>query len=177
MTSNLGRIGFSVLLALATSTISATEITHAGGLKIIDPWASVRIGGGRIAKLFFQIENHGASDRLLGARSSVASGATTFQRVDVVDGQAVTTAVEAVDIPNLGRRLEFSEQGYFLQLTETTAPLVAGAKFEVELIFENGGPVLVEFTSRFHAPDLGDRIRGAIERGAFDEIPDPRSDQ
>ncbi len=153
----------------AANADEPAEVYALGGLEIIDPWAKSAIGV-HDAKLFFEFRNLGDADRLVAARSAAAAGPSYFRLAtrESVDGAVQT--LDSVPIPSTTTPYEFSEIGYYIELTGMEIPLVMGKQFAVELRFERAGSIAIPFTTRFHSPKLGRRIREAAQRGDLEAL-------
>lgn len=137
----------------------AADVTRVGALEIVEPWAFRTVGATHAVQVFFVAHNHGdVADSLIAAHSPLARGATVLQ---APGGRTVAD----ITIPAGGAPYELAAAGYRIELAGFTLPLTMGKRFPVTLEFKHAGRVTVEVTSRFHAPDLGRRIRAAIRRG------------
>lgn len=135
-----------------------------GAIEILDPWAKSAIGV-HDAKLFFEFRNSGEPDRLVAASSKVATGKTYFRLV-----RRDVETLDHIAIPPTETPFELSELGYYIEITGVSVPLVMGKEFLVELRFENAGAIEIPFTSRFHSPALGRRIRAAAKSGDLEAL-------
>lgn len=137
------RLAIALLLAVSPMpSVVAGEHAHevsAGAITIVHPWARAAQAGGSTL-VFFEIENAGATDRLLGAETGAA------QSVEIVglglDNGAVShKTVGAIDIET--GDFDFDPKGLGLFLDTLNQDLVAGGVFELELTFAEAGPVHV----------------------------------
>ena len=93
------------IIASATAALDPAdeaETYRVGDLLIVDPWVSYRVGGDHSARLFFEFSNRGEiGDKLIGARTPLATGPTLFKVVEAVDGERRTRQIDGIDIPAL----------------------------------------------------------------------------
>jgi copper(I)-binding protein len=176
----IGLVHWAVLLlALVGGGTSAIELNpedeaevyQLGNIRIVDPWAKSSGTGARAAKLFFEFQNDtNQSDKLVSARSPIASGATKFQSVLVNDAGRSVATIDAIEIPASEKVFELTEVGYYVELNGLEQPVLMGTRFPVELRFERGGSITIEFAVRFHSPKLARRIRDAAARGDIEAL-------
>jgi hypothetical protein len=125
-------------LALPFLLITASGAL-AGELRVTSAWARATPPGVTMGVVYFQIENGGTrSDRLLTLKTSVATSAGVH-RTEIVDGIARMREVAVLHVAP-GEKIEFAPGGYHVMLMGLRKPLVAGQKFELELLFEVAGP-------------------------------------
>lgn len=129
----------AVGLLLATGA-DAHEF-KAGSITVEHPWARPAAAGNSAA--YFELENEGAADRLIGASTDVAG--TVELHSTTIDAQGVgrMVPVQAVDLPP-GAEAKFAPGGLHVMLIGLTRPLVEGEEFPLTLTFEKAGPVTVE---------------------------------
>ncbi|MFM2342211.1 MAG: hypothetical protein RLZZ592_1864 [Pseudomonadota bacterium] len=120
-----------------------------GDLFIDHPYATPTLPGARAGVLYLRaLRNQGTQpDRLLGARTAVATSVEIHHRH--VNGQGVMhmRAVEAIDLPAGTEMKQIRHAGdYHLMLVGLTQPLETGSRFPVTLRFERAGEreVMVE---------------------------------
>ena len=130
-------IGAIVLLALgacssAPSATSSATSTVPAAVRVEGTWASV---AGRDASIFFLLSNGTATDdRLIGAASPLAAGAT------ITDG---SRTIRSLALP-AGSRRSFDGTRYGLVLTGLRRSLVPGDAVKVTLTFAHAVPVTFE---------------------------------
>ncbi len=169
----------TLLLILMTGSAAAIEVDPEdeaevyvlGPIQIIDPWAKSSGTGVHAAKLFFEFRNSGDQpDKLVEARSAIASGSTSFKLVrDTELGHGIAT-IDGIEIPVSEKRFELTEVGYYIELGGVESPVLMGTRFPVELTFQRAGRISIEFVSRFHSPKLARRIRAAAARGDIEAL-------
>ena len=119
----------------------------AGQLTVKYAWARATPPGVSMGVIYFQIENGSAkSDRLLKLKTSVAASAGVH-RTEIVEGIAQMSEVAVLHVAP-GEKFEFAPGGYHVMLMGLKKPLVAGQKFELELLFEVAGPCKVAVVVR-----------------------------
>ena len=121
------------LLLLAASGAIADELT------VTSAWARATPPGVSMGVVYFQLENGSTkSDRLLKLKTSVAASAGVH-RTEIVDDVARMREVAVLHVAS-GEKVEFAPGGLHVMLMGLKQPLVAGQKFELELLFEVAGP-------------------------------------
>ena len=119
----------------------------AGDLTVTSAWARATPPGAAMGVIYFRIDNGSTkSDRLLKLRTSVATGAG-IHRTEIVEGIARMREVAVLHVAS-GEKVEFAPGGLHVMLMGLKKPLVAGQKFELELLFEVAGPRRVVVTVR-----------------------------
>lgn len=148
---------FALLAALClASPLFAHDMT-AGGFQFIHPHipqpaASAKTAGGYVA-----IVNDGsAPDRLIGVETAMAAKAAVHESKVDASGVGTMEPVPALDIP-AGATVSLDRGGYHIMLMGLTGPLAEGEMHKVTLIFEQAGPVEVEFMID---PPMGEGMEG-----------------
>ena len=138
--SRLGALALTALLA--TPAARAHDYTH-GPLKIGHPWARETASMARAGGAFLTIENTGDTpDRLLTANSPVA--ARTEVHTVIKEGDVMRMReVPAIDLAPR-TKTELKPGGFHVMLMELKAPLKAGDKFPMTLVFEKAGTITIE---------------------------------
>ena len=110
----------------------------AGELSVTSAWSRATPPGASMGVVYFQIENGSTkSDRLLKLKTSIAASASVH-RTEIVDDIARMREVAVLHVAP-GEKIEFAPGGYHVMLMGLKKPLVAGQKFELELLFEVAG--------------------------------------
>lgn len=134
------------LAAIALSLLAAGP-ARAGELAVSGAWARTTPPGMRMGAIYLVIDNGSAkSDRLLKLKTPVASRAEVH-RTEVLDGIARMREVAVLHV-GAGERIEFKPGGHHVMLTGLHKPLVEGQVFELDLVFEVGGPRKVRVVVR-----------------------------
>ena len=111
----------------------------AGQLTVKSAWARATPPGVSVGVVYFQLENGSSkSDRLLKLSTSVAASADVH-RTEIVEGIAEMREVAVLHVAP-SEKIEFAPGGYHVMLMGLKKPLIAGQKFELELLFEIAGP-------------------------------------
>ena len=133
MTARISRwLALPLLLLAAGSAL-------AGQLTIKSAWARATPPGVTVGVVYFQLENGSTkSDRLLKLSTPVAASAGVH-RTEIAEGIAEMREVAVLHVAP-GEKIEFAPGGYHVMLMGLKKPLVAGQKFELELLFEVAGP-------------------------------------
>jgi copper(I)-binding protein len=135
------------LLLLAATLAPPAAMAHshkAKGLEIVHPWTAATEDPHTInVPIFMTIKNRsGTADRLVGASSPLA------ERVELIGLQRVgasklPTPVKSLDIPR-GKDLLLGPEGPRLLVSGIKKRLNAYDSFELTLVFEKAGNVVVE---------------------------------
>ena len=135
------------LFASAIVVMLASLPAFAGGLTITNAWSRSTPPGVTVGVVYFKLTNDtGKSDRLLKLSTPVASK-VQVHRTETLDGIARMREVAVLHV-DAGQTLEFAPNGMHLMLMGLKKPLVAGQRFDLELLFEVGGPRKVEVLVR-----------------------------
>lgn len=138
--TNPGRAALGVLLAGLACVRTAAGAEPS--IHIVDAWARATPPGVENGAVYCKIQNHGGADRLVGARSAAA------RTVEIHESVARNGVVEMhrIDVLPLdtGASVEFAPGGTHVMLVGLAAPLVAGAKIELSLVFATAGVVTIE---------------------------------
>lgn len=127
------------LLTVIALSLLAARPALAGELTVTGAWARTTPPGIRMGAIYLVIDNGSVkSDRLLKLKTAVASTAEVH-RTEVLDGIARMREVAVLHV-DAGERIEFRPGGHHVMLTGLHKPLVEGQVFELELLFEVGGP-------------------------------------
>ena len=138
LVTNLHRVALGVLLAgLACARAAAEPSIH-----IVDAWARATPPGVENGAVYCKILNHGGADKLVGARSSAARGAEIHTSV-ADNGVVEMRRTDALPI-GAGASVELAPGGTHVMLVGLAAPLVAGAKVELTLVFAIAGEIAIE---------------------------------
>lgn len=114
-----------------------------GILRVTHPWTRATLEGADTAVLCMRIDEVLQDDRLIGAQSPVAAGAT-------MAGQGQTG--RAVDLPlPAGSTVDMHEDGLHLRLTGLRHALQAGREYPLTLEFERSGLLLARLSVDFTA--------------------------
>lgn len=125
----------------------------ASALTVEQVWARALPPNAPAAAVYLTVNNSGAADRLIAARTPMAERTelhSTRQQGELLK----MVAEEAVEIPANGR-VVFAPGGRHLMLMGLQQPLVAGAHFELTLVFEKAGEQAVQVDIRDQAPSHG----------------------
>jgi copper(I)-binding protein len=116
------------------------HLAAAGDIRIVHPWARAASVGGETL-VFMEIENLGATDRLLGAQTALAEDVHIVGLT--LSGDTVSvTEIGAVDVRPGDFHLD--PGGLALELHGLTADLVAGTHFDLVVTFETAGAIALE---------------------------------
>lgn len=137
---------FRIASLAAVALLAATPLAAADGVEVENAYALTSGPGAMSGAVFFEIVNKSSSepDRLVAVSSEVA------QRVELhthlIDAKGVARMVEVEDgfavAPAETHVLQ--RGGDHVMLMGLTRPLADGDTFELKLVFERGGEVVVE---------------------------------
>jgi copper(I)-binding protein len=142
------RLSFKLALCAALTLSAAAASAHdyaKGSLKIDHPWSRATLHGAAVAAGYLAITNQGpAADRLVSVTSEIA-GRVEIHEMKVEHGVAkMRPLARGLEIkPGASAKLE--PGGYHLMFMDLKRPLQAGERFKGTLVFEQAGPVEVEF--------------------------------
>ena len=135
-----GRAALGTLLAglLCIRAAAAAEPS----IHVVDAWARATPPGAENGAVYCKIMNRGGADRLVGARSPAAHGAEIHASVSE-NGVVEMRRIDALPV-DAGASVELAPGGTHVMLVGLVAPLAAGAKVELTLVFAAAGEVTVE---------------------------------
>jgi copper(I)-binding protein len=129
-------------LVSAISFARAAEAT-AGDLAISSAWARATPPGAETGAVYLTIENHGeADDRIVSAASPVARSVEPHQAIEE-DGMVKMRPLTDPLVP-AGGKLEMQPGGTHMMLVGLSAPLRAGERIPLTLVFEAAGAVTLD---------------------------------
>lgn len=132
----------AVLALVLAGLFPAAPAALAGDMMVTQAFARASATpGAKAGAAYVSLMNHGASDRLIAARSP-ASKTVEIHTSEMVDGVMKMTLAAPIDIPMHGM-LEMKPGGYHLMLMGLTAPLVKDQAIEITLVFEKAGELTV----------------------------------
>jgi copper(I)-binding protein len=134
-------------LLAAHFVILAALPALAGELSVTNAWSRSTPPGVTVGAAYFTLKNDtGKSDRLLKITTPVASK-VQVHRTEILDGMARMREVAVLHV-DAGQTLAFAPNGMHVMLMGLKQPLVEGATFEIELLFEVAGPRNVKVAVR-----------------------------
>jgi copper(I)-binding protein len=136
----LGRTALGTMLAglLCVRAAAAAEPS----IHVVDAWARATPPGAESGAVYCKIMNHGGADRLVGARSPAAHGVEIHASVSE-SGVVEMRRIDALPV-DAGASVELAPGGTHVMLVGLAAPLAAGARIELTLVFAAAGEVTVE---------------------------------
>lgn len=138
--TNTRRAALGLLLAGLACVRAAAAAEPS--IQIVAAWARATPPGVDNGAVYCTIVNHGGADKLVGARSSAAHGAEIHASLSE-NGVVEMRRVEALPI-SAGTSVELAPGGTHLMLVGLAAPLAAGAKVELTLVFSTAGEIALE---------------------------------
>ncbi|MEM6408091.1 MAG: copper chaperone PCu(A)C [Pseudomonadota bacterium] len=130
--------------AAAVVLMSLPALAGEAKIMIMDPYARASTPSSKSGAIFFELMNQGAADRLIAARSDVASRTELHTHEEDADGVMKMIHVEeGFDVPS-GESVMLERGGKHVMLMGLTGPLEQGATVGLTLVFENAGEMQVE---------------------------------
>lgn len=150
---NLFRLALLSALAMAASLSQAND-TKVGGITIGHAFARSTVPGQKAGGAYLTLNNQGAADRLVGARTDRA--ASVELHTMGMDGDVMRMReIDAIDLPS-GKVVELKSGGLHLMLMGLKEPLKVGERFPLTLKFEKAGEVKVDVSvERAASPATG----------------------
>lgn len=139
----------------------------AEGIEVHDAYAIQGMPGGPTAAAFMVILNNGgAPDRLIAARSDVSARTELHTHVEDENGVMQMREVEeGFDLPTDGEII-MQRGSHHVMFMGVTDPLADGQVIPVTLVFETAGDVVIEVTVDLDRPADMMIDHGAMEHGA-----------
>ena len=135
----------ALLLPLLLPGVPAAHEYTSKGITVAHPWARATPGGVKVGGAYLEIKAAaGKSDRLVAAKSPVASGAEIHSHI-VEGGISRMRRVDGIAIAG-GKSVVLAPGGYHLMLTDLKQPLKEGDLLKLTLVFEKAGEIEVEAT-------------------------------
>ncbi|MDB5888419.1 MAG: hypothetical protein JWM03_1291 [Rhodocyclales bacterium] len=130
---------FTAALALHALSGGAQEY-KLGDIRIHHPWARATLPGAQVGGVYLQLQNGGASDRLLSAKSDVAERVELHAMSMEGNVMQMRKLDQGVALPK-GKTVAFESGSLHIMLTGLRAPLKEGTTFPLQLQFERAGTV------------------------------------
>ena len=138
--ASLRRMLAGTALTLATLAVSAHSY-KVGAIDIDHPNARPTAAGQSVGGGFMTFVNKGAADRLLSAKTAVATSVQVHSMT--MDGNVMKMRqLDALELP-AGQTVELKPGAYHLMLVGLKAPLKSGDTFAMTLKFDKAGEVVV----------------------------------
>jgi periplasmic copper chaperone A len=142
--------GRALLLCLAVVALLGGAACSAGGpqasplIVVNGAWVQVSGGVELPAAGYFEIVNRGSTDdSLVSASSPGAASVELHQTMPEMSGMIGMESVAQVTCP-AGATVTFAPGGYHLMITGLRAALRSGDSFELDLVFEHAGTIVVQ---------------------------------
>jgi periplasmic copper chaperone A len=136
-------VACGLLAAAVTAPAAMAHSDKKNGLEIVHPWTFATAGAGGTTLVFMKIKNlTGAPERLVGASTTTA--AKVELREPAGDGANAASKPTAAVMVGPGSAAELSRNGPHLVLTGLKKQLNAYDSFQMTLVFEKGGRMVVE---------------------------------
>ncbi len=113
------------------------HVATVGDIRIVHPWARAAAAGSDTL-VFMDIENKGATDRMLSVETGKAGNAE-IAGITMKDGNTTTTPLGTVDVGSGETMLD--PGGMAIVLHDLTEDLVKGEDFQLTVRFEKSGAV------------------------------------
>ena len=144
MATNRRRAWLGLLIGVAATALAHVAAAAEPAIHVLDAWARATPPGTENGAVYLKIVNHGAADRLVGARTSAARAAEVHTSA-TRDGVVEMRRVDALPIA-AGTTIELAPGGTHVMLVGLASRLEAGAHVGLTLLFANGGEIAVEVT-------------------------------
>ncbi len=129
----------SRLAAFALAAALAAAAVLAEGLAVTDAWSRSTPPVAKVGVVYLTLKNDTKkSDRLLKLSTPVAER-VEVHRTEVLDGIARMREVAVLHV-DAGQTVEFKPGGMHVMLIGLRKPLVTGATYDLDLLFEVAGP-------------------------------------
>jgi copper(I)-binding protein len=139
-------IGFLLAITIF-NTASAREIRK-GDLVISAPWSRATPAGAEVAAGYVVITNNGVgAERLVSFTTDLAGQPEIHEMSNQGGVMKMRPLAKGLVIP-AGGTVKLEPSSYHLMLLKLKKPLAAGQRYKATLVFENAGPVEVEFEVR-----------------------------
>jgi periplasmic copper chaperone A len=132
----------ATLLAAAALPAAEPRAVHAHSIVISDAWARPTAAGMPMGVAYFVVRNDGAVPDAIVAASTPAAARVEFHRTTLAGGVARMRPLAEIAVPARSRVM-VEPGGIHLMLVDLAAPLVAGARVPLVLVFRNAGKVEV----------------------------------
>jgi hypothetical protein len=139
--TNRRRAGIVLVVGLAAAVVGVAAAAEPA-VHVFDAWARATPPGAENGAVYLKIMNHGAGDRLVGARTSAARTAELHTSA-TRDGVVEMRRIDALPI-DAGATVELAPGGTHVMLVGLASPLEAGAHLALVLLFANAGEVVVD---------------------------------
>ena len=156
-----GRAAAVLLLCLSLS--AAAQEYSVGPLTIERPWSRATPPAAKVGAGYLVVTNRGQAADRLSAASSPAAGRVEIHEMKMDGGvMRMRELAQGLAVPP-GASVELKPGGYHLMLRELPAPLVAGTRVPMTLVFERAGRVDIELKvepANTRGPQPGAPARG-----------------
>ena len=145
------RFAFAAAALLSAASVYAADV-KVGSLSIDDVWA--RSGQpGQVSAAYFEVKNHGASDKIVSASCDCAK-ATELHDMKMLDGTMKMVPVASIDVPANGD-MKLKPGSYHVMLIGLNRPLVDGETLPIQVKFEKAGEVTLQAKVKNKAAPVG----------------------
>ncbi len=133
-----------LLLAATLSLAPLATFADEAMIKIMDPYARSSTPSAKSGAIFFELMNHGAADRLIGASTDVAKMSQLHTHQEDANGVMRMLHVEEGFAVPEGETVLFQRGGNHVMLMGLTGPLEDGDTIPLTLTFEQAGEVTID---------------------------------
>lgn len=144
ITRNRRRTWLGAVVGLAAAAVVGIGNGAEPAVHVIDAWARATPPGAENGAVYLKILNHGADDRLIGARTSAARAAELHTSA-TRDGVVEMRPTDALPI-GAGATVELAPGGTHVMLVGLASRLEAGAHLGLTLVFAKAGEITVDVT-------------------------------
>ena len=143
----VGLVPAVVLVVAAVGACSPDLQTRTGGVpptpEITDAWVRLPMGGSDMTAAYMTIRGASRDVRLVSATSPSATSVTLHQTTTDASGTTGMSEVTEIRVP-ASATVRLEPGGYHLMLEGLKAPLNAGSRVELNLVFDDGVSATVQ---------------------------------
>jgi copper(I)-binding protein len=115
---------------------------RAGRIVVSDAWTRPAAAGMPMGVAYFVVRNGGASADTIVAATTPAAARVEFHQTTLADGMSRMRPLREIAVP-AGATIAIAPGGIHLMLVELVAPLSAGTRVPLTLVFRNAGKVQI----------------------------------
>jgi copper(I)-binding protein len=150
---------YKSLFAAAFLAVTSAPMAFAADITIVDPYMRVSGAMATSGAAFMVIENHGAEDRLIDVRSSLAEKVELHTHLQDANGVMKMLHVEEGFPIAAGENHALQRGGEHVMFLGLNAVPKQGDMVELTLTFEKAGDIVVEVpVDNERAPEMGEAM-------------------
>ncbi len=138
------RFGRTIVVLAVTVALAASACTSVASAPVVSgAWVRMPAAPGQPTAAYLVLTNGTGRDDTLLSASSPAAGKVEIHQTTTSNGMTGMQPVDRVVLP-AGASLEFAPGGMHLMVMDVSQPLAVGGKFELDLVFERAGKVVIQ---------------------------------